>query len=603
MPPSSTKNSQVDVLIIGAGPSGLMAGNALAKAGINVRLVDIKPVPVLVGQADGIQPRTLEVLQSYGLAQRVLAEGFQMRIATFFEPSPSGGLELKDIVPDVRIPALATHYPYEFLLHQGGIEAIFLDSMKTVGVEVERPIEPTSIQLTTNDPEVLKDPTSHPVRVTLKNLNAPDEPEEVVHAKFVLGSDGAHSWVRKALDITMIGDQTDSVWGVIDIVPVTDFPYIRCKAVIPANSGTVINIPREGDKTRLYVQMKEKAGIDEGTGRLDKNKLGPDDILNVVKESFHPYSLKAAEECEWWTIYRVGQRVAEKFTINERIFISGDACHTHSPKAGQGMNASMNDTHNLAWKLAHVLRGWADISLLKTYEIERRKYAEDLINFDKEFAPVFAKKAVSHEEVKKTFEKFGGMTSGIGIQYPPCAIVDAENQHYAKNLVVGKRVPPQTIVRSADGRPFEVQELLFADTRFKLLIFTGDVLVPEQMKKARKVADELLTEGKGLSKFVPPGKDLSAVFDVLTISKTKLKMMFSVVNDLPKALNSHWTKVFVDDKDILELYGGNAYNNYEVDPAGVVVVVRPDGYVGKIAPFDSLDDLDSYFASFLKVSS
>ena len=135
--------------------------------------------------------------------------------------------------------------------------------------------------------------------MTLKNSNAPDEPEEVVHAKFVLGSDGkaadfddaftpthpndvgAHSWVRKALGITMIGDQTDSVWGVIDVIPVTDFPYIRCKAVIPANSGTVINIPREDDKTRLYVQMKERAGIDEGTRRLDKNKLGPDDILNV----------------------------------------------------------------------------------------------------------------------------------------------------------------------------------------------------------------------------------------------------------------------------------------------------------------------------------
>ena len=142
----------------------------------------------------------------------------------------------------------------------------------------------------------------------------------------------------------------------------------------------------------------------------------------------------------------------------------------------------------------------------------------------------------------RAFEKFGGLTSGIAIQYPPCAVVDTENQHYAKNLVVGQRVPPQTIVRSADGRPFELQELLVADTRFKLLVFTGDVLLPQQMKKARKVADELLTEGKGLSKFVPRGKDLSSVFDVLTISKTKLKMMFNVVNDLPKALNSHWTK-------------------------------------------------------------
>ncbi|KIL65347.1 hypothetical protein M378DRAFT_77050 [Amanita muscaria Koide BX008] len=598
-PSSTTKNSQVDVLIIGAGPAGLMACNALAKAGVNVRIVDIKAVPVSVGQADGFQPRTME---SYGLAEKILALGNAMRITTYFEPGPSGGIELKEMAPDTQIPALATRYPFEFTLDQGSIETIFRESMKTAGVEVEQPIEPTSIQLTTDDPKVLKDPTSHPVRVTLKNLKSPNEPEEVVHAKFVLGSDGAHSWVRKALGIVMVGDQTDYVWGVLDVLPITDFPYIRCKAVIQADSGTLINIPREKEKTRIYVQLKEKAGIDEGTGRLDRNKLGHKEILAVAQKSIYPYSLEAAD-CEWWTVYRVGQRVADKFTIHDRIFISGDACHTHSPKAGQGMNASMNDTHNLAWKLAYVLRGWADISLLRTYEIERRKYAEDLINFDKEFSPVFTKGTFSPEEVKRAHKKFGGLISGVAIHYPPCAIVDAEHQNYAKNLVVGERVPPQTVIRSADGQPTEVQELLVADTRFKLLVFTGDVLLPGQMKKARKAADELLTEGKGLWKFVPPGKHLSTVFDVLTISKTKLNMMFNIVNDLPRTLNSHWTKVFVDDKDILGLSGGNAYSDYGVDPAGVVVVVRPDGYVGMIAPFESVNDLDSYFASFLKVGS
>jgi phenol 2-monooxygenase (NADPH) len=111
----------------------------------------------------------------------------------------------------------------------------------------------------------------------------------------------------------------------------------------------------------------------------------------------------------------VGQRVAAKYSAHERVFIAGDACHTHSPKAGQGMNASMNDTHNLgkvfflseipitqlppiiAWKLTHVLRGWANLSLLKTYEFERRKFAQDLIDFDRKFAKLFSGKPRTEE--------------------------------------------------------------------------------------------------------------------------------------------------------------------------------------------------------------
>ncbi|KAH7903180.1 FAD binding domain-containing protein [Hygrophoropsis aurantiaca] len=155
--------TRVDVLIIGAGPAGLMCANALASVGVDVRIVDQRPVRVAAGQADGIQPRTIEVLQSYGLAERLIREGNQMHMCAFYNPNASGILERTGRAPDVTAPT--ARYPFEITLHQGAIEAIFLDSMKARGVTVERPVVPTSIKLSAEEDE-LRDPDSYPVQVS-----------------------------------------------------------------------------------------------------------------------------------------------------------------------------------------------------------------------------------------------------------------------------------------------------------------------------------------------------------------------------------------------------------------------------------------------------
>ena len=201
---------------------------------------------------------------------------------------------------------------------------------------------------------------------------------------------GAHSWVRKTLGITLDGEQTglccplllryvlliigdiciDYIWGVVDMIPETDFPDIRCKTAVHSNNGSCMIIPREGDLIRLYIQLSDKDVLDPATRRVDKSKMGPEKLLEVAKKSFHPFEISAKGDFDWWTLYismwnavfwsrpersgliralTVGQRVANQFSVHERVFIAGDACHTHSPKAGQGMNASMNDTHNLGW--------------------------------------------------------------------------------------------------------------------------------------------------------------------------------------------------------------------------------------------------------------
>ncbi|EGN91817.1 hypothetical protein SERLA73DRAFT_118141 [Serpula lacrymans var. lacrymans S7.3] len=601
MPVPIAEPSRVDVLVVGAGPAGLMCANALVKAGVNVRLVDKRPARVAAGQADGIQPRTIEVLQSYGLAERLLREGNQMHMAAFYNPNPKGGIECTGRTPDVTAPT--ARYSHEVTLHQGAIEAIFLDSMSSSGMEVHRPIVPSRLQLSASEEELL-DPSSYPVKITLQHLDT--DTAETVQAKFVVGADGAHSWVRKSLQISMEGEQTDYIWGVVDMIPITDFPDIRNRTAIHSVNGSCMIIPREGDKVRLYIQLSDKDVVDPATGRIDKSRMNPEKLLEVARKTFYPYRMDTPSEIDWWTIYIIGQRVASKFSVKDRVFIAGDACHTHSPKAGQGMNASMNDTHNLAWKLTQVLRGWADMSLLKTYESERRKYAQDLINFDKEFSALFSGKprtrdnqsGVTHEQFLRAFQTFGGFTSGIGVHYTPSAIVNTAHQQCASNLTIGQRMPPHIIVRAADARPFEVQDLLPADSRFKVLVFTGSVTDPAQLARAFLLAEEM-EKTKSFLKRYPTDGNISSMFEILTITAGKKDDVNFLC--LPALLRSHWSKVFVDDTDVTGSKGGHAYLRFGIDPTCVtLVVVRPDGYVGMIAPSHSFEDVNGYFASFMK---
>ncbi|KAG9313144.1 putative monooxygenase [Chiua virens] len=622
---SSPRQSEVDVLIIGAGPAGLMCANALANARVNVRIVDKRPAQVAAGQADGISPRTVEVFQSYGIGERLLREGCQVHMAAFYDPGPNGGIQLSNRAPDVTAPS--ARYPFELALHQGGIESIFLDSMKSLGVEVERSTMPTAIELSTDEAE-LANPTSHPVKVTLERLEGPDgeSHEEIVRAKFVLGADGAHSWVRKTFNISMDGEQSDFIWGVLDMVPDTDFPDIRNKSLIHSNNGSCLLVPREADRIRIYMQLADKDVLNPQTGRVDKEKMGPKQLLEArfpITKSLSPFSLNPTDGINWWTLYIIGQRVASKFSVRDRVFIAGDACHTHSPKAGQGMNASMNDAHNLgkfdticyteqnltsmtAWKLALVIRGWANMSLLSTYESERRKYAQDLIAFDKTFSTLFSGKpltsdnaeGVSPQQFLQAFQTFGAFTSGIGVHYSPSVVVKDVHQSLATNLVIGERVPPQKFVRAADASPHELQDLLPSDFRYKLLVFTGDLNDASQRGKIDSMVKDLQRSESFLTKYTS-SKPSTAKFDILTISKGK-KEEFDFLK-VPALLRPHWSKVLIDDTDVMGAVGGRGYSYYGVADEGAIVVVRPDGYVGMIAPLDGVPEIDDYFAAFMKV--
>ena len=232
----------------------------------------------------------------------------------------------------------------------------------------------------TVDKSQTQDLNAHPITAIFQRTDeAGAGKSETIKARFVVGCDGARSRVRKSLDIPLIGDSANKAWGVMDILLNTDFPDIRIKSFIQSQDhGAVMTIPREGGYLiRFYIELDM---IDPDMRASDLN-ITEKDLIAKAQKIFHPYLLDV-KEVAWWSIYSVGQRLAERFDdrpigssedIMPRAFVAGDACHTHSPKGGWGLNTSLPDTFNLGWKLAAVLQGKSHSKLLHTYSTERRR--------------------------------------------------------------------------------------------------------------------------------------------------------------------------------------------------------------------------------------
>lgn len=285
----------------------------------------------------------------------------------FWNPdSETGTLQRSGRIPDT-IPGISRFQ--QVVLHQGRIERFFLDFIESKSsIKVERGVLPTKLEF---NESLAEDTDSYPVTVTLRHLseeeatpdqsststngasaqdglfrsnlaaddtadllakselNAKANTEEVVKAKYVLGADGAHSWVRKQLGFTLEGESTDYVWGVLDIVPITDFPDIRMRCAIhSASAGSVMVIPRENKLVRLYIQVTTSQKAADGSQRADRSWITPEVILESAQKIMAPYKL-SYRKLDWWTAYQIGQRVGTNFSARERIFLAGDAVHTH----------------------------------------------------------------------------------------------------------------------------------------------------------------------------------------------------------------------------------------------------------------------------------
>ncbi len=358
--------SNAEVLIVGAGPTGLTMAIEMQRLGVPCRLIDRSPHPAEHSQALVVQARTLEQFERYGIAQSAVERGRPLREASFFSDGKA--------VFSFPFSGIPGRYPFVLFLPQNETEALLIEHLEQMAGSVERGVELLALSGRDDGVEV--------------QLRGPDGGEEEVFARWVVGCDGAHSRVREELKIPFSGEQIGLNFFLGDLE--LDGPALPGDELrVYLHRGDVVFIGRLTEKLfRVIVAMHSEQGDGRGErkleiadfqGPLDRAGIG----LRVVSAS-------------WMTPFRVNDRRAAHIR-KDRVFLAGDASHIHSPVGGQGMNTGIQDVANLAWKIAAVKDG-ADGRLLDSYEEERGRVSEELL---KETSRVLKAATASNPWVEK----------------------------------------------------------------------------------------------------------------------------------------------------------------------------------------------------------
>jgi phenol 2-monooxygenase len=564
--------SEVDVLIVGCGPAGLVLAAQLAHfPEIRTAIVDRRDGPLAVGQADGVACRTVEMFETFGLADRLVAEAYWVNEVCFWRPDPEDRTRIKRTGRVRDTEEGLSEFPH-VIVNQARMLAYLREHMER---SPSRLLPHYGLHL--DGLEVDRDG----VTATLNGGTS------TARAKYVVGCDGARSAVRTAIGLELAGDATNESWGVMDVLAVTDFPDIRVKAAInSAEHGNILIIPREGGYlVRFYIEL-DAAGVDIGD-------VTPEHMTEVANRILHPYTVEL-KDVGWWSVYSIGQRVCERFDDDPRsprVFIAGDACHTHSAKAGQGMNVSMADAFNLGWKLAAVLNGTARPELLRTYSGERQAVARELIDFDREFSRRFRSgAAVDPEEFQRYFVQQGRFTAGVATSYEPSSITaGADHQALATGFGVGTRFHSAPVVRLADAKPLELGHVARADGAWRLYVFAD-----RAGSQARSLCEFLAPE---IERFTPAGWAPDSVIDVRAIFQQPHTELSPAA--LPPVLLPRKGRFGLIDYE-KAFCGTGIFEARGIDrDSGCVVLVRPDQYVSAVLPLDAHDALSAWFAGIL----
>ncbi len=615
-PHTETVPAQVDVFIVGCGPAGLtLAAQLAAFPDISVVIVELKDGPLQLGQADGIACRTMEMFEAFNFSERVLKEACWVNEVTFWKPDEK---QPERIVRHGRVQDAEdglSEFPH-VVLNQARVHDFFLEVMRNSPSRLE-PYYARKLV----DVAVDRNAPDYPVTVRMERTDAAHAGEmETARARYVVGCDGARSVVRKSIGRELVGDAAQQAWGVMDVLAVTDFPDIRHKAAIQSNNGgNLLLIPREGGYlVRLYVEL-DKLGENE---RVAQRKITVDQIIAAAQRIFFPYTLDV-KEVPWWSVYEIGQRICDKYddvpaqevdSRLPRVFIAGDACHTHSPKAGQGMNFSMQDTFNLGWKLAAVLRGQCAPQLLHSYSAERQVVGKILIDFDRKWAKMISDKpaegdqgdagGVDPKAFQAYFEQHLRFTAGMGTQYRPSVICgEATHQGLARGFAVGTRFHSAPVLRVADAKAMQLGHVGKADGRWRLYAFAGRNDHVDIQTGVRALCRFLQdSPDSPVRRYTRPGQDPDALFDLRAVFQQShrelaIESMPALLLPQKGAYGLHdYEKLFCPDlkngPDIFDLRGVDR-------DRGALVIVRPDQYIAHVLPLDAYRDLASFFAGFM----
>ena len=603
---------EVDVLIVGCGPAGLtLAAQLSAFHDITTCIVEQKSGPMLRGQADGIACRTMEMFEAFGFSERVLKEACWINETTFWKPD-SG--QPQNIVRSGRVQDTEdglSEFPH-VVLNQARVHDLYLDIMRRSPARLSPYYGRRLLDLHIAPRTGGDNDNPHRVTANLERAEPGEQPRtETIKARYVVGCDGARSAVRTSIGRALHGDSANHAWGVMDVLAVTDFPDIRFKSLIQsASHGSIIIIPREGGYLfRLYIELDK---LDAGE-RVSSRNISSDDLVAAAQRILHPYQLDV-KEVPWWSVYEIGQRLTDKFDdVSDAdvaqnlpcVFIAGDACHTHSPKAGQGMNVSMQDGFNLGWKLAAVLRKRCAPHLLHSYSAERQAVARELIEFDREWAEILASsKGFDAAKTQDYFVRHGRYTAGTAARYCPSMLTsEATHQHLAEGLTIGMRFHSAPVIRVADARPVQLGHTVKADGRWRIFAFAGGG-DPNAADSDIAALCSFLAEAaeSPVTKYTSAGQDIDSVIDVRAVFQQSHRDI--AIEIMPALLLPSKGRYGLRDYEKMfcaDLTSGNdIFAMRGIDrQRGCMVVVRPDQYVGHVLPLDGHAALAAFFDGFM----
>jgi len=468
-----------DVLIVGAGPTGLMLANQLARRGVRALIIDRHPGPSLQTRALGVQARTLEIYAKMGLADRAIELGKRGNGAHMWsEGRQIGHVSLSDI------GSKSTPYPYILVLGQDDNERLMGDKLREFGSDVHWNTELLA----------LEQHESHVV-ATLKSQ---DGATRKITAAWVAGCDGARSAVRTLNGIDFPGAPYEHVFFVADVTATGKMAADELNVYL-WRSGFHLFFPMRGANHWRIVgivppQLREQKDLDFAAV-----------MPSLRSEAGAGLSIEA---CSWFSTYRIHHRAAARFR-DRRCFLLGDAAHVHSPVGAQGMNTGLQDAYNLAWKLALVVQGKADAALLDSYEAERLPVAQRLLNTtdrgfrlivaDSPLAGLFRTQilarimafAVNRKRVQRLAFRTVSQT-GIHYRRGPLSVLGESLPQDAPQA--GDRFPWMNLQLDAGGSVEDLFERL-DDTRCNLLVFGQDAPPLPDMNGLLKVHAIPITAG------------------------------------------------------------------------------------------------------------
>lgn len=610
----------MDVLIVGTGPAGMTAAAQLSYfPDVNTRIIDARPHRLVLGQADGIQSRSVETFQAFEFANDIINEAYEITEMVFWNPDPENPENIVRTGRPIDDEFGISEFPH-LIVNQARVLDYFARYARWSPSRLEPDYGWEFLGLEIAED---RDAEEYPVTVHLKCTD-PNTPwcghERTVKTKYVVGCDGARSRVRKAIGGSLKGKQANHAWGVMDVIVDTDFPDWRTKCSIHSEHGSILHIPREGGYlARIYVDL----GVVPEDDHHQIRNTSFEAVVEQANKILHPYSIDV-KHVAWNSIYEVGHRLSNGFcdvsvahaleggsddaSVNAhdlggrpcpRVFITGDACHTHSAKAGQGMNVSIQDGYNIAWKLGHVLSGRAKPELLRTYGEERAVTAANLIEFDRQWSTLMATppdQLDDPNEVQEFYVKGEEFAAGFLTEYVESLITtDLTGQELAKGFPIGRRFKSARAKRVCDVTPQHIGHLHKADGRWRVYVF-ADGAKPAEESTVSRWADWFAEGADSPLRLVPEGQqDDDAWYDVKVIYQQKHTDVH--IEDVPAAFFPRKGPFHLKDMEnvFATLPDDDIFDEREISRDGAVVVVRPDQYVAGIFGLEETERLGAFF--------